>query len=262
VAARLRGRVDVCGAGAAAAPRAPKGTAAVFQIAHEQGATESFAKLVTDRVAQLCRSSGAFDQVLTSGDIQSLLSLEAQKQMMNCDTTSCMRELGDALNARYVLVGSVGRLGTSALLNMRLLDAKGGTVAASVGEVYRATTDEGLMFMVPRAVAQLLNGAGLGAEATETQEPEGASRRLPLWGAAAAGSALAGAVLGASVLATAAGLTAPVVYRMIPAEVAVNGRPVFVGGFATGVASGALFLAVFLLGTAASAALWVAGFLL
>ena len=57
-------------------------------------------------------------------DNGSMLGIERQKQLVGCgeDSSSCMAELSGALNARYVLGGSVSRFGDALQLNLPLFD--------------------------------------------------------------------------------------------------------------------------------------------
>ena len=54
-----------------------------------------------------------FFQVISQQDIATMLGLERQKQLMGCadDSTSCLAELSGALGARFVMSGTLTRLG-------------------------------------------------------------------------------------------------------------------------------------------------------
>jgi len=65
-------------------------------------------------------------EVLGEKDIIRLLDLEAQKQLMGCDSGSCAAEIGAALGAEYVVIGrvnKVGRLYVARISLMRVADA-------------------------------------------------------------------------------------------------------------------------------------------
>lgn len=49
--------------------------------------------------------------VMSQTDIERMLSLEMKQQLMGCEATSCLAEIGGALNAQEVLYGSVGKMG-------------------------------------------------------------------------------------------------------------------------------------------------------
>jgi hypothetical protein len=106
--------------------------------------------------------------------MESLMSSEAQRQAVSCDSTGCMQELADTLNADLIITGSVGKVGTSYLLNAKMLDAKAAVVRSSVGERYRGGTDEELLDHVEESVWLLLERAHLPhvlKKPTETAPP-------------------------------------------------------------------------------------------
>ena len=61
-------------------------------------------------------------QVMSQADVVSILGVEQQKQLVGCDESSCMAELGGALGARWMVSGSVGKLGPTRMLTLKLLD--------------------------------------------------------------------------------------------------------------------------------------------
>lgn len=81
------------------------------------------AKLVSTQLTQRLTLRGL--KVVTPSDVTALLGVERQKQLMGCgDDTSCLAELGAALDAAGVLSGSVGQLGSTTLLNVRVVSTR------------------------------------------------------------------------------------------------------------------------------------------
>ncbi len=63
--------------------------------------------------------------VITTADIESMLSYEKQKDLLGCqDDTACLAELGGALGADLMIAGSVGKLGDTYNVSLTLLDIK------------------------------------------------------------------------------------------------------------------------------------------
>lgn len=130
---------------------------------------------------------GGFFEVLSTRDLQSLLGLERQRQLLGCgeEAKSCMAELTDALGARFVMTGTLARLGEAWQLTLNTLDSQ---KAQPLGRATRLSRSlEGLRASLPYAVA----------EATATPPPAPPSRALPftLLGVGGAG-ALFGLVWG------------------------------------------------------------------
>jgi hypothetical protein len=96
----------------------------------EQGsATAEEASLLTERVAAALAEAG-FD-IVTAADLRDLVELEAQREAFeDCDTSSCMSEIADALGTRFIVSGRLGKLGTERVLQLKLFDAQDARAAA------------------------------------------------------------------------------------------------------------------------------------
>ncbi|MDF1561495.1 MAG: hypothetical protein P1V51_00545 [Deltaproteobacteria bacterium] len=94
-------------------------------------------------------------RAIMPSEIQTLLGLEAQKQLMGCESdSSCLAEIGGALGAPYVLSSQVSRVGSTWLLQLSILDA------AASETVHRATREtdgiDPLVKAIKSAVAEIL----------------------------------------------------------------------------------------------------------
>jgi TolB-like protein len=154
----------------------------------EPALAESFTESVTAEVA----GRGLFE-VLGQGDVKTLVGLERQRQLLGCTTerdSSCLTELLGALDARFVLSGSLTRLGGVYQLNLQALDT---VRAAPVGRSTRMAAE------LSTLRAQLAYSV---AEATGTPLPPPPSRVLPYTLMAAGGVGLvAGSIVGVQALA-------------------------------------------------------------
>jgi TolB-like protein len=149
------------------------------------GVDAAIASTLTESVSAEVAKRGYFD-VVSSNDIQTLLGMERQRQMMGCsdDATNCLTELAGAIGARFVMSGSITKLGEAYQLNLQTLDSN---KAQPVGRSTRITRNlESLHAQLAYAVA----------EATATPLPAPPSRVLPysVMGLGAAGL-IAGGVL-------------------------------------------------------------------
>ncbi|MDP1828923.1 MAG: hypothetical protein Q8L48_37020 [Archangium sp.] len=151
---------------------------------------------VTERLATTLQARGVFE-VLSTKDVQTLLGLERQKQLLGCSETSssCIAELGGALGARFVLSGSLVKLGDAFQLTLSTLDAQR---VQPVGRSVRlADSLAALMETLPWAVA----------EATALPAPPEPSRLLPALALGVGGAALVGGgILGIQALTQEASL--------------------------------------------------------
>lgn len=62
-------------------------------------------------------------RVTNDADLRRMMDLEAEKQSMGCDESSCLLEIASALGTRYVVWGSVGKLGNLVVVTVNLFDS-------------------------------------------------------------------------------------------------------------------------------------------
>ena len=115
----------------AAAATDPRPSVAVFAVDIKAGITPEQAAIVVDYITDSVRKSGSFSRVISSRDVEAVLSLERQKQLMDCSQQSCIAEMVGALGADMVLAGSVGKVGGYYLVNLLLVSSRTSTAQAS-----------------------------------------------------------------------------------------------------------------------------------
>ncbi|MFZ5443167.1 MAG: hypothetical protein ACOZQL_24375 [Myxococcota bacterium] len=154
------------------------------------GTPAETASAMTEAVTQELTRRGFFD-VVSSRDIQTLLGMERQKQLLCGDesSTTCLTELAGALGSRFVLSGTLAKLGDALQLSVQMLDTqRSQTVARSVR---LAKSVDALVEQLPYLLA----------EATATPMPPPPSRALPLTLLAVGGAGVVvGAILGVDAL--------------------------------------------------------------
>lgn len=162
----------------------------MLELSAGAGVDASLTGPFTDAITAEVQARGFFD-VISSRDVQTLLGVERQRQLLGCadDATSCMAELSGALGARFVLTGSLAKLGDAFQLTLSTLDSQ---KAQPIGRATRiAKSLDALRAALPSAVA----------EATATPLPPPPSRALPVsLLAVGAGASLFGVVWGALAL--------------------------------------------------------------
>jgi TolB-like protein len=93
-------------------------------------------------------------QVTSADDVRQMLSLAAQKQAVGCDDSSCLSEVAGAIGARYVVHGSLGKLGDTVVVNLALFDAQ--LAQALRKKTIQAATVEQLPAEIRPAVDELV----------------------------------------------------------------------------------------------------------
>jgi hypothetical protein len=158
---------------------------AVFEVTVAGGIDPQVAGPFTEALTTEIASRGFFD-VISSRDVQALLGAERQRQIIGCsEQGSCLTELAGAIGARFVLNGSLAKLGDTYQLTLQGFDS---VKAQPLGRSTHLAKDlSTLRAQLPWAVA----------EATGTPLPAPPSHVLPytLIGVGAA-AIIGGAVLG------------------------------------------------------------------
>ncbi|HET6437062.1 MAG TPA: hypothetical protein VFG59_03305, partial [Anaeromyxobacter sp.] len=94
-------------------------------------------------------------EVVGQSDIAALLGHERQEQLLGCQDDACMASLAGALGADYLLVGSVGRVGSSTRIDLKIVDVHLAKVLARIGETMSGRGEEAAE-VVQRGVVELL----------------------------------------------------------------------------------------------------------
>lgn len=122
-------------------------------VAH--AASDADGALLTSMVTAAAGSDARMD-VLSTTDVKKALDVEAQKTLAGCDEAagSCLAEIAAAMDARSVLHGSVGQLGTDTVLTLSLFDTMSATAVGRV--VVKDKTISAVADRVEAAVKELL----------------------------------------------------------------------------------------------------------
>ncbi len=134
--------------------------------------------------------------VIGNTDIGSLLSLEQQKDLLGCNDTRCLVEVGGALNADYLASANIGRIGSYFLLNVKIIRVSNGEVVQRWSEQVEGIEDK-LMNAVRKSVSAVSGVSLPPPSATAAADgsdaaPSKPARWIPasLWAIGAGGLAL------------------------------------------------------------------------
>lgn len=141
---------------------APAPSVAVLALDAKTGVPPEMADLLSEKLVDEVRSANVFARVIGAKELETLVGFERQKQLVNCDNDSCLAELAGVLGVDMIVAGSVGKVGNTALLTLRLLDTKHATALASVSQSICALSDENVLHAMHPAVLHLLARGKLG----------------------------------------------------------------------------------------------------
>jgi len=119
-------------------------------------------------------------RVLERSQIQAILDEQGLQQSGLCDAQECAIQVGRILGVQRIVVGSLGKLGTTNTLNLRLVDIGSSEIVAFASEQTEGPIQSMLQKPVRRAVEQLFgpSPAPPSAAASATPGPKSPSTNL------------------------------------------------------------------------------------
>ena len=150
----LLGLPGAAPAAAAPADAARRQKVAVLEL-RAIGVAKGDADLLSE-VAATEASRFASLEVIGQSEVAALLGLERQKQLLGCkEDWACMAEIGGALGADLVLIGTIGKIGDLRRVDLRVVDVRRVRVLGRTGETLEGKVDL-LVGAVQRGVRELL----------------------------------------------------------------------------------------------------------
>lgn len=127
---------------------------AVFNLKEGKGVDEKTASSISSVLVAEVRKSEAFSRVVASSELEALMGFERQRQLIDCNATSCMSEIAGSLGVDAILVGELGRVGSRFVLDVKLIDVKTAAVRFAFNEPLKGDEDA-VLDAIPRVVAAM-----------------------------------------------------------------------------------------------------------
>lgn len=164
-----------------------------------KGVPESDAAVLTDNIADELLKSGKV-RVMERSQMDRILQEQGFQQGGTCDTSECAIQIGRLLGIERIVVGSVGKVGETYSLSIRMVDVGTGEVLASSRKNHRGAIDDVLQSVVPLVVLELTRGERTAEPAPQPVRTVGEKKSSgALWwtlgGVAVAGGAAAAYLL-------------------------------------------------------------------
>lgn len=119
------------------------------------GISEQEATVLTDVLRSNLSVSESF-QVLERAKMDEVLKEQGFQKSGVCDESSCALEMGQLLGVDYMGVGSIGLVGKTYAVNVRLVDVRTGKIINDVNEFFKGSRDD-LMVKVMPVIANKLS---------------------------------------------------------------------------------------------------------
>lgn len=130
---------------------------AFMGLSSGEGVSGPTAASLSDALAAELRKQWKVDLV-TSRELTAVLSMERQKDLLGCESSSCVAEIAGALDVDEVVTGSVSVLGESFLLQVQRVDARRALATSHASRRTKGGVDA-LLDQLPRLVGELVAGA-------------------------------------------------------------------------------------------------------
>lgn len=150
---------------AAAAPKAGAAGAgkmrlAVLDFTLAGSAHPDLARVLADGAAK--GAEGEDYQIITQGEVAAILGLDRMRTLLGCsDDQGCLSDLAGALDAERLISGSLTILERTALVTVRLIDAKKGRTLARASTSLLDATEKELVDAARRLAFEVVTGKRL-----------------------------------------------------------------------------------------------------
>jgi hypothetical protein len=122
-------------------------------------------EVLTVEIAEL-----GYYKVIAGRDIQSMLGFEKQKDVMGCTDASCLAEIGGALGVDRIVASHIGMVGSTYVVNIKLINIRMADTEARVYETVRGEVDA-LIATIKKSVQKLLGSGSKAALAIGAKLP-------------------------------------------------------------------------------------------
>ncbi|MEN9354925.1 MAG: hypothetical protein RL318_2250, partial [Fibrobacterota bacterium] len=122
------------------------------------GISVAHLRVITDEISSQLQNTG-FYRVMERSQMDRILVEQNFQQSGACDGSQCAVEIGRLLGIDRMLLGSVGLLGTTYTLHLRLVDVATGEILRNASAHLEGRIDDVLTQLVPKAVAVIASSS-------------------------------------------------------------------------------------------------------
>jgi hypothetical protein len=143
-----------------------KTAAAVLDLEAKEGVSVGLASTISDYLRTQLVNTNKFT-IVTRENMESILR-EQKLQLSGCTSQECIVEMGQLLGVHKMFTGSIGKVGTIFLVNLKIIDVQSGRIEKAESSEESRSEEELLAAM--RRLAKIM--AGLSAPAAVNSEPD------------------------------------------------------------------------------------------
>ncbi|MBD3322386.1 MAG: hypothetical protein GF350_14895 [Chitinivibrionales bacterium] len=131
-----------------------KESIAVLSLKNTSGVSEGEAEVISDRLRNELFKTGKVE-VMEREQMQEVLKEQGFQQSGACSDKGCMVELGNVLGVQNIITGSIGKLGSMFLINVRAVSVRTGKITKVVSQDIKGSI-ETLVHVLPSIAARLV----------------------------------------------------------------------------------------------------------
>ena len=103
-----------------------KTTSAVMDLESQEGVSQGVSKIISDCLRTHLVNTGKFI-IVTRENMEQILK-EQQFQLSGCTSNECVVQVGQLLGVRKMFTGSIGKVGATYVINLKIIDMQSGKI--------------------------------------------------------------------------------------------------------------------------------------
>jgi hypothetical protein len=131
------------------------GKVAVLDI-HTTSINPDYVEILTEILSTEIEATGHYDSVIAGRDIATMMGFEKQRDLVGCNDTECLVELGGALGVDRIIAGHVAKIGKSYIVQIKLINIVTQQPERRIYETVKGTEDV-LVTTIKECVAKLVS---------------------------------------------------------------------------------------------------------
>lgn len=142
-----------------AAAVAGKPSLVVLPVTVGGNVSQAFSEAATSVVLDNVRQHQRFGSVFSTKDMETLVGMEQKRQLIDCNSASCLAEIGAALGADFVLHGACSRVGSAYVVSLSMTNARTARSEGAATRTLRSEDEADVLATLPGMVAEMLGEA-------------------------------------------------------------------------------------------------------
>lgn len=119
-----------------------------------QGVDEASTQVATDALSDELLRTGKV-RVMERSQMEAILKEQGFQRSGACDGAECAVQVGKLLSIGKMVVGTLGRIGSTYSLSVRIVDVETGEVVGSVRRLWRGEIDQAVSEVIPAAAQEI-----------------------------------------------------------------------------------------------------------